>query len=355
MKSTEGSRTKIVRQPMHTINHDAEKNPSVTTDIASHHNSANGHRNVSSRDPLTPTIFHEEWWLDAATGGNFDVAEVTAGGRTLGRLPFSIRSHFGLRIMNMPDLTYFLGPAIDEGEGSSSNRFLKRLEITRELIERLPHAPWQYFKCHAGIKDVIAFQEHGFRTCVQFSHEVTPDPVETLWQKMRDKTRNVIRRAEERLTVEELDDPVEFIRLFEENLLLKGSQNGIDGTSFRKITSIALERRRGRILAARNGDGQVVAANFCVWDTISCFYVLSTRCDNSGNGAGSLLIWEAIKDSARRGLVFDFAGLGSVGSVLLYTGFGGSITPRYVAVRAHPFTRIVREVKSLLQGESFFY
>jgi hypothetical protein len=31
-----------------------------------------------------------------------------------------------------------------------------------------------------------------------------------------------------------------------------------------------------------------------------------------------LLIWEAIKDSVRRRLVFDFAGLGTQGSILLY-------------------------------------
>jgi hypothetical protein len=309
----------------------------------------------SSYDPLTPTIFHEEWWLDAATGGNFDVAEVTISGRKVGSLPFHVRSRLGLKIINMPGLTYFLGPAIDEGEGSPTNRFLKRLDIARQLIDQLPHAPWQYFKCHAGIKDVIAFQEQGFRTYVQFTHEVPPEPVEVMWQKMRDKTRNVIRRAKERFSVGELNDPLEFMRLFEQNLALKGLQNDLDGTFCRKITAASLERHRGRILAARDMDNQVVAANFCAWDETSCFYIMTTRCDNSGNGAGSLLIWEAIKDSARRGLVFDFAGLGARGSVLFYTGFGGEITPRYVALRAHPLTRIAREVKSLLAGNNCFY
>lgn len=84
-------------------------------------------RNASSYDPLTPTIFHEDWWLDAATGGNFDVAEVTVSGRKVGRLPFHVRSRLGLRIMNMPSLTYFLGPAIDDGEGSPNNRFFETL------------------------------------------------------------------------------------------------------------------------------------------------------------------------------------------------------------------------------------
>jgi hypothetical protein len=311
--------------------------------------------NLSCSDFLTPTIFHEEWWLDAATGGNFEVAEVTAGGRTVGRLPFQMTKRFGLRVIRMPTLTYFLGPAIDEGEGSPNTRFLKRLNITRELIEKLPRASWQYVKCHAGITEVIAFQEFGFRAYVQFTHELTPHPVDVLWQQMRNKTRNVIRKAEEQFSITELHDPLEFLQLYERNLDAKGIGNGLNGSRSRKLISASLDRQRGRVLAARDRDNQIVAANCCVWDEKSCFYLLSTRCDNSGNGANSLLLWEAIKESARRGLVFDFAGLGNTGSVLLYSGFGSSVSARFVAVRARVLARALNEFKSLFAPENCFY
>jgi hypothetical protein len=310
---------------------------------------------ASCYDPLAPTIFHEEWWLDAATGGNFDVAEVIVGGRTVGRLPFIATKRFGLKMIRMPVLTYFLGPAIDEGEGSPNTRFLKRLEITRKLLEKLPRASWQYVKCHGGITEVIAFQELGFRTYVQFTHEIAPGPVEVLWQQMRNKTRNVIRKAEEQFSVTELTDPVEFVRLFERNLEAKRLDNGLDVALCLKTISASLERQRGRILAALDEEKQVVAANFCVWDEISSFYLLSTRCDSSGNGASSLLLWEAIKESTRRGLVFDFAGLGDKGSVLHYSGFGASISVRYVAVRARVLARVLNELKSFFAPENCFY
>lgn len=38
-------------------------------------------------NPLIPTIFHEHWWLDIATGGRFDIAKVTQAGKTVGWLP----------------------------------------------------------------------------------------------------------------------------------------------------------------------------------------------------------------------------------------------------------------------------
>jgi Acetyltransferase (GNAT) domain len=304
---------------------------------------------------LTPTIFHEEWWLDAATGGNFDVTEVHIGGQTVGRLPFSVTKRCGLRMIRMPALTYFLGPAVDEGEGGSNTRFLKRLRITRELIEKLPRVSWQYEKCHAGTTDVIAFQELGFRTYVQFTHEIAPDSEETLWQQMRNKTRNMIRKAEERFAVTELTDPEEFVHLFEQNLASKRLESGIDHAICRKIIFASLERKRGRILVARDNQKKIVAGSFFVWDATSTFYSLCTRCENSGNSASSLLLWESIRESARKGLVFDFAGLGTKGSVLLYSGFGGSVKVRFVAVRSHGVARVLNELRSLSTRENYFY
>src|SRR6266404_7372642 len=103
---------------------------------------------------------------------------------------------------------------------------------------------------------MIAFQEHGFRTYVQFTHEIRPDPIEVMWQNMRNKTRNVIRRAQERLSIEELFDPLEFTRLYERNCVLKGISTEIDSVICQKIISAALERQRGRILVARDKDNK---------------------------------------------------------------------------------------------------
>ncbi len=309
----------------------------------------------SGVDPLTPTLFHEEWWLDAATGGNFEIAEARSGPRVVGRLPFALTRRFGLKTIRMPALTYVLGPGLDEGEGSMNTRLLKRLAITRELIEQLPRASWQYVKCHPGIKEAIAFQERGFRTYVQFTYEIAPRPVDLLWQSMRNKTRNVIRRAEERFLVSELADPFELSRFYERNLEARGLRSCLKGAFYRNILSATLERGRGRVLAARDEKGRIVAANFCAWDFGSSYYLLSTRSEDSGNSAASLLLWEAIQDAARRGLVFDLAGLGSRGSILLYSGFGACVASRFVALRATPLARTLNELKLLFSPENCFY
>ncbi len=304
---------------------------------------------------VIPTVFHEEWWLDAATQGSYSVVEVNLGGRTVGRLPFELRRRSGMVGIWTPPLTHFLGPGIDDGEGSGNNRFLRRLEITRELILKLPRASWQCIRCHRGTYDVIAFQELSFKTYAQFTYEIAPDPVPDLWQQMRSKTRNVIRRAQEQFTVEELLDPEEFVRVYEAHLSAKRIQNLLDLDATKRVVQASLQRGRGRILSARNEKGEIVAANFCAWDCNVSYYVACTRNENAGNGASSLLVWEAIQHAATNGLVFDFAGLGTRGSVLHYAGFGGTVRTRFVAVRATGIGRFVARSRLLLMDEHFLF
>jgi hypothetical protein len=278
-----------------------------------------------------------------------------AGGKTVGRLPFVMRRRLGLWGIWTPPFTHFLGPAIDDGNGSCNSRFLRRLEITRELIQKLPSSSWQCFRCHRGTTDAIAFQEQSFKTYAQFTHEITPGTTQELWRRMRDKTRNVIRRAQERFTVCELDDVEEFARVYETHLTSRHIHNTLDLTTAKRVMRASLDRKQGRILAAKSATNEVVAANFCAWDHNSSYYVSCTRSEEAGNGANSLLVWEAIQHAANKGLIFDFSGLGTRGSVLHYAGFGATVGTRFVAVRATGMGRLMARARVLLMDEHFLF
>ena len=307
------------------------------------------------QDKLIPTVFHEDWWLDAATEGHYSIAEVSSNGKIVGRLPFLLRRRFGIYGIWTPPLTHFQGPAIDDGNGTDNNRLLRRLEITRELIDELPRSSWQCIRCHGGTTDVIAFQDQAFKTYVQFTLEIAPGPVQGLWQKMRNKTRNTIRRAEEQFAVSEMTEAEEFVRLYEAHLSSRQVRNTLDLAAARRLILASLERNRGRLLAARNAKNEVIAANFCAWDSRAAFYVACTRSADAGNGASSLLLWKAIQHAAMRGLIFDFAGLGTRGSILHYAGFGGTVSTRFVAVRALGIGRFVARARVLFMDEHFLY
>jgi hypothetical protein len=91
---------------------------------------------------------------------------------------------------------------------------------------------------------------------------------------MRNKTRNVIRRAEEQFTVRELTDISRFLWMCEKNLAARGLRNHNDAKTCTGLLSAALSRERGRIIAAHDEDGQIVAAIFCAWDNVTEFYMM---------------------------------------------------------------------------------
>ncbi len=111
----------------------------------------------------------------------------------------------------------------------------------------------------------------------------------------------------------------------------------------------------GRIYVARQSDGSIAAAAFCAWDDTSTYYLMSTRTLDSGNSAVTLLLWNAIKDSAARGLIFDFDGVPSTGAVLFYAGFGANIQPRYIASTSRKMFNLASTVRLMMVTRSKFF
>jgi hypothetical protein len=306
-------------------------------------------------DPLAPTIFHEDWWLDIVTGGRIAWAEERENGQTIGRLPYLTvgrRSSLTRRIV-MPLITHFLGPALVEGEGLPNTRLAHRIELTRALIGQLPQTISTNFKCHAGVTDTIAFQMEGFRTNVQYTYEIEPQSHDELWAHMRSPRRTIIRGAQRVSQVEMLADAGAFMHFYDENLKAAGKTSILDSTVCVRLIEACLKRGRGAIYAARK-DGHLQAAIFCVWDARASYYLMTTRRIDSHSGAISLLTFKAIQDAAMRGLTFDLDGLCDAGGVRFFTGFGGRVAPRYIVTRDSRPMKLYRAVRAAFGGENTY-
>ena len=304
-------------------------------------------------DPLAPTVFHQRWWLDAVTGGDYAEAVVTQSGSRIGWFPYCLQPILpGHTVCGLPVMTHFLGPAIDDGSGAACNRVLRRAQVTRELLAQVPRTSGFWQVMHRGTNDTLVYQELGYDTAVRFTFEVPPEAPGVLWRNMRDKTRNVIRRAEEQHAVSE-PDAATFASAYNDNRARSGSSSHYSKGLLERVCHAAISRQQGRILAAEDRQGQLAAAIFYVWDTQAAYYMLTSRRPDSANGAVSLLLWRAMQEMSAKGLVFDFEGVVTSGSALFFTGFGGVIVPRYVVSRftmghriagrlSNPFRRVPR-------------
>jgi hypothetical protein len=302
---------------------------------------------VADHDHLTPTIFHESWWLDIVAPGQWKTVECVVGGVVVGRLPYSCKRSLWFQKSRMPLLTHFLGPAISPGDGSYTSQVLRRISITRELIQQLPHIESFSQKLHRGVDNVIAFQLEQFESSVQFTFEIEPQPWEAIWSRMRDKTRNAVRNGEKAYTLGRME-PEEFIRLYRRNLAARRWDEFIDMDVQARLMISCHNLGRGHIFVARNAVGEAKAAIFCVWDRVAYYYLTSTRTLDSGNGAISFLLCCAIQDAIAKKLIFDFDGLGYPGAVGLYAGFGAAVAPRYIVSKSGTSFRLLREARRFL-------
>jgi len=284
------------------------------------------------------------------------MVETKRDGRVVGRMPFWLSKKLGYSFNRMPTLTHFLGPAIDEGVGGANARYMQRLTLTQELLSQLPPAVYFRQKMYRGVTDTLPFQMAGYYSSVQFTHEIAPQSEALIWKGMRDKTRNMVRKASRDMVCETSDDPDLFIDTYLSHLKTKNTAPSFDLKTCRHLIAACLSRNCGRLYLARQTKGGFPAAIFCAWDRTASYYLLSTRAADSGNGANTFLLWEAIKHASAQGLIFDFAGVGSAGSVLFFAGFGAIIQPRYLAYRAKKIPQLLQDLRLLagFEPSTFF-
>jgi len=279
------------------------------------------------------SIYHEPWWLDIATDGQWSEAKVVENGVIVGRMPYSLEVRRGLRLSRAPTLIRTLGPATLATPGKPVATLRRRLEITSQLIEQLPTFDVFEQLFDPAIPDAVSFIYRGFTASVTYAFWIDAGLSEgQIWSGMNDKTRNVIRKSSKSLCIGSIDQPDAFVRFYEQNL--DGAPN-IHGT--RRLTALLeamLARQAGIMLGARDETGRLMAATAIPWDSKAAYFLLSTRRRDSAAGGTNQLIWEAARVACARRLAFDLDGVTSPASLLFLSGLGGRMVQR-LRVRQH--------------------
>jgi Acetyltransferase (GNAT) domain len=289
---------------------------------------------------MRKTIFHEKWWLDAVAPGSWREVVCIRGGQVVGSLPFEERSHGGLKVCAMPQATHVLGPMLEIRPGKAESLARSTQSITDCLLEQVGKHHHVEMILGTEYADITPFLHAGF--------EVKPEPtllldckppLTELWAGLRDKTRNVIRRAREQLTIQCIKDVSRFTRFYEENLEDDASYFSLAASA--AATAAACDHKQGKIIAATSADGVAHAMVLFLWDDHRVYYYHSSRKKNLAHvGAVSLLLWTGIELAHSRGLWFDFdAGLTKLSRYKFLIAFGGEIANRYEVTRS---TRIYR-------------
>jgi hypothetical protein len=269
----------------------------------------------------------------------------------VGSLRFATRSEGGMNICEMPQITRFLGPSVVPQPGKTESRTRFAHAVITELLEQIADFDHVEMTLDAGFNEVAAFLACGY--------EVRAHPTfvldcaaahDELWQGLRDKTKNVIRRAREQLVVREVACPKSFVQFYESNL--GGAKSYFDLSRLEVAYAAASARQQCKILAAVDASDVVHAQVFYIWDDKYVHYFLSSRNREVAHlGAVSLLLWSGIELAHERGLRFDFdGGIENPARYKFVVAFGGELANRFDVSRSTLRYQLRRKIRRAPQA-----
>ncbi|MDE1184256.1 GNAT family N-acetyltransferase [Paraburkholderia sp.] len=299
------------------------------------------------------SIFHEHWWLDIATAGEWRLATVRRNQTVIAEMPYYV-ARMGLwRISQLPPLTRTLGPVIRSTGFGDAREAHHRRDLTAQLIEQLPHCDSFFQVFDPRVEDALAFALNGFTVSARYTFRIPGHcSVADAWAKLDSKTRNVIRGADKQLMIAPIATPAEFLAFYESNLATRSRTNAYGTVLMRQLVNAFVEREAGHLLGAYGPNGRLVAAIGVVWDQHAMHYLLSTRAHDAHGGSISLLLWTAIQRSLERKLTFDFDGFSSPSTFNFLKGFGGTLTQRLGVERLSTTYSVARILKRRVAPKS---
>jgi len=292
---------------------------------------------------MRKSIFHEDWWLDAVAPGSWRDVTCIRGGHVVGYLRFVERFKGGFKTCEMPQITRLLGPVVMPQSSKAEVRNRAARSVIAELLEAIEEYDHVQMTLDAGFTNLEPFLVSGYEVTVQPTFLLDCNrTTDELWLGLRDKARNVIRRARECLTVCEIDDVNQFVEFYEKNL---GDQDHhFDLSLIAPVFAAAHARNQCKIISAVDSNGTAHAKVLLVWDDKYVHFFLSTRDKEVAHwGAVSLLVWTGIELAQARGLCFDFdGGIATNARFQFLVAFGGELSNRFEISRSTTQYRIAR-------------
>lgn len=271
------------------------------------------YRELCKREKSIP-VFSKDWWLDAVCGeDNWDVYLVGNGmdikasfvysiqedenGRSIGRL--SLTQNNGIWFKYPPNQGIIARQSFEEKIINEVCDHIESLHLKKydqqyhyHFSNYLPFF-WRYYKEITRYTYVIDDTEDMLKVRVGYSS----------------KLKNVLRKAEKSLHIEEMDDLEEFYRINQMSFTRQSIEIPYSFAYFQRLYKACKEKEACMLLAAKDMGGNTQSVAMIVWDEMSVYYLLNgTNPELKAFQGNDLLIDYSIEEAHKRRLKFDFEG-----------------------------------------------
>lgn len=309
------------------------------------------------RPTIEQPIFQEDWWLDAAAPGRWQRVVAESGSAARAHLKVYRTRKLGLPALLMPPLTRTLGPVFEQLSGKPETVRRMKVHLTGELIRQFPphiifnHVlePWE--------SDGFAWRLHGYAVNVEYTFRIEDcSDLDHIFAGVRDTTRRVIRRSEEKLTVDANGMTIpQFLQFYFANLKMRNERPHFGGEIATRVLIAAAAHDACTILCARLPNGEPVAGICIVFDRRNMYYLMTTHNPQSKEtGAVALLVWKAICLAAEYDLAFDFDGFGDRGTAQFVSQFGGVLRQRLRVSRIPKLVQALAHLGPRFTNDAWF-
>ena len=258
-------------------------------------------------------VFFQYYWLDTVcTDGEWDVLINSNEVEISGFYVYFKKRKYGLQLLVMPPLTPFLGILYNYPKQplKKERKIAFELEVSKKLIDKLP----SFFYCNMNmppsVQNFLSFKWAKFKQTTKFTYVIDTSLDEyILWNQLKDKTRNIIRKAKQTIQIESSLDIKAFDKLNNQTFKRQQMPLPYDGFLIKNLYRSMSVNNAVNILLASNNEKENVAGVFLVNDSqkIYCLAIGSNETARR-SGAVALCIWKGILLAKKLNLLFDFEG-----------------------------------------------
>lgn len=302
-------------------------------------NTKEKYKEFSLQQPSFP-LFLSGDWMDAVTGGKWDVVLEERGGEVLGSLVFYLSNRKGFSLIGMPPLTPYSGLWLKYPEGQKYNtRLSYEKEIVQSLISKLPASDRFEMHFHPSIINWQPFHWQGFEQSTRYTYMLDASLTrEEIFEGFKENIRREIRKAEKELRISVSDDIKQIYDLKKKSYQTGGRTLHLSAEIPWKIQELCKASGSGKILIASDDHENIHAGICIVWDNTTCYYLFgASEPAYKSSGAMSLLLWEAIKMAGAMGRSFDFEGSMVEPVEQFFRAFGGRQVPYFRIHKTNSF------------------
>jgi hypothetical protein len=297
------------------------------------------------------SVFASSWWLDAVAPGTWQPHAVEEQDGIVAAWPtVQRRTRFGV-VHSGARLTSFLGPLFAPEDDHAKRRSLEARALD-QLVDALEPFAHLEARCNPAFDYWTPLSWRGFSQTTMYTWRLGDlADLDAVHAGIKSNVRGDIKKAEKQGVEVAEGSLAEFAAVQAKTAEHKGFGGAEGRAMLERIDAAAGSREARTILLARGEGGRVHAGAYLVHDSRYTYYLAGgTDPDLRTSGAGSLVVWAAIRLAAGRGLGFDFEGSMIQGVEKFFRAFGGEPAP-YSVVRATPSRalRVVRPVRGALR------